>query len=105
VVSGAELKDLALNPRNFEQVVQLQPGVVYGGTSDQLYTGRISPSGQANNANLAINGLRWDQNARTLDGADTLDHNTGTNVVVYPSIKANGAQASAGERLNSGFSQ
>jgi hypothetical protein len=88
VVSGSEMKDLALNTRNFEQMVQLQPGVVYGGTSDQLYTGRISPSGQANNANLAINGLRSDQNAWTLDGADMLDHNTGSNVVVYPSIEA-----------------
>jgi len=88
VVSGAEMKDLALNTRNFEQMVQLQPGVVYGGTSDQLYTGRVSPSGQANNANLAINGLRSDQNAWLLDGADMLAHNTGTNVVVYPSIES-----------------
>ena len=88
VISGSEMKDLALNTRNFEQIVQLQPGVTFGGTSDQLYTGRVSPSGQANNANLTINGMRSDQNAWLLDGADILDHNTGTNVIVYPSIEA-----------------
>jgi hypothetical protein len=88
IVAGSEMKDLALNTRNFEQLVQLQPGVVFGGTSDQLYTGRVSPSGQANNANLAINGLRNDQNAWLLDGQDFLAHNTGTNVTVYPSIEA-----------------
>ena len=88
VIAGSEMKDLALNTHNFEQLVQLQPGVVYGGNSDQVYTGRLSPSGQSNPANLAINGLRADQNAWLLDGADFLSHDTGTAVIVYPSIES-----------------
>lgn len=88
VISGDEMKDLALNTRNFEQMVQLQPGVVYGGSSDQLYTGLVSPDGQRNSAALSINGLRSDQNAMLLDGMDMLEHNTGQSAVIFPAIEA-----------------
>ena len=90
VITGTEIKDLTLNTRNFEQLVQLQPGVTFGGASDQLYTGRVSPSGAASSSGVSINGLRSDQNAWTLDGADMLAHNTGSQVVIYPSIEAIG---------------
>jgi hypothetical protein len=84
VITGTEIKDLALNTRNFEQLVQLQPGVVFAGSSDQLYTGRVSPNGTISTSALSINGLRSDQNSWLLDGADMLSHNVGTQVVIYP---------------------
>ncbi len=90
VITGTQIQNLALNTRNFEQLVQLQPGVVYGGSTDQLYTGRVTPSGTASSSGLSINGLRNDQNAWLLDGADMLAHNTGTQVVIFPSVESIG---------------
>jgi hypothetical protein len=90
VITGTEIKDLALNTRNFEQLVQLQPGVVFAGSSDQLYTGRVSPNGTISTSALSINGLRSDQNSWLLDGADMLAHNDGTQVVIYPSVESIG---------------
>jgi hypothetical protein len=90
VITGSEIKDLALNTRNFEQLVQLQPGVVFAGSSDQLYTGRVAPNGTVSTSALSINGLRSDQNAWLLDGADMLAHNDGAQVVIYPSVESIG---------------
>jgi hypothetical protein len=69
-------------------MVNLQPGVSFGGASDQIYTGVVQPNGQSNNANQSINGLRSTQNAWLLDGADMLSHSTGQQVVIFPSIEA-----------------
>jgi hypothetical protein len=88
VISGSEIKDLALNTRNFEQVVLLEPGVSFGGTSDQLYTGLVAPNGKNNNADIEINGQRPTDNAWVLDGGDILAHNTGQQVFIFPSIEA-----------------
>jgi hypothetical protein len=88
VISGKEIRELALNTRNFEQMVQLQPGVSFGGSSDQVYTGLVQPNGQSNNASQSINGLRSTQNAWLLDGADMLAHSTGQQVAIFPSIEA-----------------
>ena len=88
VISGQEVRELALNTRNFEQLVQLQPGVSFGGSSDQVYTGLVQPNGQSNNASQSINGLRSTQNAWLLDGADMLAHSTGQQVAIFPSIEA-----------------
>ena len=45
LVSGTQTRELVLNSRNYEQLIQLQPGVVYGGATDQLYVGPTAPSG------------------------------------------------------------
>jgi hypothetical protein len=88
VITGDEMNDLALNTHNFEQVLQLQPGVTFGGDSDQIYTGLVSPGGDHGSAGVSINGLRPDQNAHLLDGADNLEHNTGQSAVVFPATDA-----------------
>jgi hypothetical protein len=90
VITGAEIENLALNTRNFEQLVQLQPGVVYSGDTDQVYTGRVTPSGTTSSSALSINGLRPDQNAWLLDGADMLAHNDGSQVVIFPAVESIG---------------
>ncbi len=48
LISGDQLNELVLNNRNYEQFLQLQPGVAYGGATDQLYVGSTAPSGASN---------------------------------------------------------
>jgi hypothetical protein len=43
LIDSTQIKQLPLNNRNYEQLVQLQPGVAYGG-GDQLYIGLSNPS-------------------------------------------------------------
>ena len=86
VVTGTEMKELALNTRNFEQMIQLEPGVNFGGDTDQNYTGQVTPSGGTNNANLSVDGQRATQNAYLLDGTDMLSHGQNNQVALFPSI-------------------
>ena len=39
VIEGAQIRELSLNARNYEQLVALMPGVTYTGTGDQIYVG------------------------------------------------------------------
>jgi hypothetical protein len=86
VITGTVMKDLALNTRNFEQMINLMPGVTFGGNSDQVYPGLVSPAGLSNNSNLSIDGLRATQNAFLLDGVDMLSHGANSQVSIFPSI-------------------
>jgi len=81
LVTNAQVLELPLVTRNNEQLVTLQPGVVYGGSgSDQLYVGQSVPTDTThqtlmpNQALFSINGLRPTANSWTIDGADNLDH-------------------------------
>jgi hypothetical protein len=85
IISNAEVKELALNTRNFEQLLILEPGASYGGP-DELTPGMISPSGAANNHQISINGLRPSQLTWLLDGADMLNHSGLQQVAMFPSI-------------------
>src|SRR5947209_19666613 len=58
LINGTQIRELTLNTRNYEQLVALQPGVVYGGTADQIYVGATSPLGTANTVNFSVNGSR-----------------------------------------------
>ncbi len=73
LVTGTQVRELPLVTRNYEQLLTLQPGVVYGGTSDQLYMGAPVPSGMTNQVLFSINGLRPTENNWTVDGADNVD--------------------------------
>src|SRR5439155_23113149 len=43
VIEGAQIRELSLNARNYEQLVALMPGVTYTGTGDQIYVGTSNP--------------------------------------------------------------
>ena len=43
LISGTQVRELALNSRNYEQLVTLMPGVVYSGAGDQMYVGNNNP--------------------------------------------------------------
>ncbi|MGH9730015.1 MAG: carboxypeptidase regulatory-like domain-containing protein, partial [Candidatus Acidiferrales bacterium] len=87
LISGTQIRELALNTRNYEQLVNLMPGVTYG-AGDQMYIGLANPSGQTNVVSFSINGQRNSANNWTLDGADNVDRGSNLTLLDYPSVDA-----------------
>jgi Carboxypeptidase regulatory-like domain/TonB-dependent Receptor Plug Domain len=80
-VTGIQVRELALNNRNFEQLVLLQPGV-----ANQL--GDEVGFGLSNNTEISINGARTGANNWTVDGADINDSGSNGTLLNTPSIDA-----------------
>src|SRR5581483_5280810 len=80
-VTGEQVRELALNNRNFEQLVLLQPGV-----SNQL--GDKVGFGLSNNTSISINGARTGANNWTVDGADINDSGSNGTLLNTPGIDA-----------------
>src|ERR1035437_9999339 len=80
-ITGDQVRSLALNNRNFEQLVLLQPGV-----SNQL--GDEPGFGLSSNTVISINGARADANNWTVDGADINDSGSSGTLLNTPSIDA-----------------
>src|SRR5438128_9261631 len=87
LISGTQVRELALNNRHFAQLVALQPGVS-SNLSDQIYLGTTNPSGGNNIVGVAVNGARQSENNWTVDGADNVDRGTNITIQQYPSIDA-----------------
>ena len=85
LVSGAQIRELSLNNRNYQQLLTLIPGVS-SGASDQIYIGLSNPSGQTNTVNFAVNGTRASSNNWNVDGADNVDRGSNLTVLNYPSV-------------------
>src|SRR5579885_2170710 len=79
LINSTQIMQLPLNNRNYEQLVQLQPGISYGG-GDQLYIGLSNPSGQTNAVSFSINGQR--------NGANNVDRGSNLTLLMYPSVDA-----------------
>jgi hypothetical protein len=88
LITGDQMNELVLNNRNYEQFLTLQPGVVYGGATDQLYVGSTAPGGMANTVNFSVNGGRNTSNNWTVDGADNVDRGANLTLLTYPSVDA-----------------
>jgi hypothetical protein len=86
VITGTQIQELAVNTRNYEQLVMLMPGVSTELESDQLYVGVTSPSGLSNQIDFSINGSRPTQNEWNIDGADNVDRGANLTLLAYPSI-------------------
>jgi hypothetical protein len=86
LITGAQVRELAINTRNYEQLVALTPGVSTGLASDQLYVGVTSPSGLSNQINFSVNGNRPTQNNWSVDGADNVDRGANLTLLTYPSV-------------------
>jgi len=80
-VTGEQITQLALNNRNFEQLVLLQPGV-----ANQL--GDEPGFGLSSNTAIAINGARMGANNWTVDGADINDSGSNGTLLNTPSVDA-----------------
>ena len=89
LISGDQARELALNNRNWVQLVALAPGVS-NDLSDQVYVGSTNPDGQANTINIAVNGARSSQNTFTVDGADITDRGSNITIQAYPSVDSIG---------------
>lgn len=88
LINGTQIRELALNNRNYEQLLLLQPGVSFGGASDQLYIGTSLPSGTSNQVAFSIDGSRPTSNNWTIDGADNVDRGANLTLLSYPSVDA-----------------
>lgn len=86
LVSGSQVRELAINTRNYTQLVVLQPGVSSGLDSDQPYVGSSSLNGGLNHVSFSVNGARDSQNNWTLDGADNVDRGSNQTLLTFPSI-------------------
>src|SRR5579862_2960781 len=80
-VTGEQVRELALNNRNFEQLILLQPGV-----ANQL-PDKVG-FGLANNTSISVNGARTGANNWTVDGADINDSGSNGTLLNTPSIDA-----------------
>jgi hypothetical protein len=89
LISGAQVRELSLNNRNFVQLVTLSPGVT-NDLADQVYVGTTNPSGQANTVNISVNGSRSSSNTFTVDGADITDRGSNITIQAYPSVDSIG---------------
>jgi hypothetical protein len=76
------LTQIALNGRNYAQMLQLVPGVVATGT-DPFSLG-LSTTGQR------VNGIRTNSLYFMVDGADNMDNGANSNAIVNPNIDAIG---------------
>ena len=81
LINGTQMKELLLNNRNYEQLLALQPGVVYGGTTDQLYIGSSLPGGQTATVAFSVSGSRSSTNNWTIDGTTNVDR--GSNLTLH----------------------
>src|SRR5437660_4182777 len=87
LINGTQVRELALNGRNWEQLVTLIPGVSDGGNSVTLYVGAFAPQG-ANLVTFSMNGGRREQNNYMIDGADNVDRGSNLTLLSFPSVDA-----------------
>lgn len=87
VISGAQLKELSLNSRNYAQLVLLVPGASDSGNADQIFPGATAPLG-TNLITFQINGNRREENNWQVDGADNVDRGSNLTLLSFPSIDA-----------------
>lgn len=80
-ITGTQVRSLALNNRNFEQLVLLQPGVT-NGLPDRV------GFGLSNSTTISVNGARVTSNNWTVDGADINDSGSNGTLLNVPSVDA-----------------
>jgi len=88
LINGEQMSEMPLVTRNYETLMNLQPGVAYGGASDQLARGPSGLSGASSTVAFSVNGGRTTSNGWTIDGADNLDRGANLTLYTYPSPDA-----------------
>jgi hypothetical protein len=81
-ITGKEIRQLALNGRNFTQLITLVPGVSNQTGQDEGVVG------VAGNVNYSVNGGRTENNNWEVDGGDVMDNGSNFSLNVYPSVEA-----------------
>ncbi len=90
LINSNQINELVMVSRNYETLINLQPGVAYGGTTDQLQRGPIGVNGASSTVVFSVNGGRSTSNNWTIDGADNLDRGANLTLYVYLSPDAIG---------------
>ena len=88
LIDFEQLNEMPLVTRNYETLLNLQPGVVYGGATDDLTRGPAGLSGSSSTVNFSVNGGRNTSNNWTIDGADNVDRGANLTLYTYPSPDA-----------------
>lgn len=87
LITGTQVRELALQSRNYEELVALMPGVT-GDIGDALYAGVSAPNGNTNETAFSLNGSFGTQNNWSIDGADNVDRGGNFSLLNYPSVDA-----------------
>lgn len=88
LINSTQINQLTMVSRNYESLMNLQPGVAYGGATDVLQRGPVGVNGASSVVNFSVNGARDTSNNWTMDGADNLDRGANLTLYVYPSPDA-----------------
>jgi hypothetical protein len=88
LINSTQINQLPLITRNYEVLMTLQPGVAYGGATDDLLRGPAGLSGSSSTVSFSVNGGRNTSNNWTIDGADNLDRGANLTLYTYPSPDA-----------------
>ncbi len=88
LINSEQINEMPLVTRNYETLMNLQPGVVFGGATDDLTRGPSGLSGASSTVNFSVNGGRNTQNNWTIDGADNVDRGANLTLYTYPSPDA-----------------
>ncbi len=88
LIDSTQLNEMPLVTRNYETLLNLQPGVVFGGATDDLTRGPAGLSGASSTVSFSVNGGRNTSNGWTIDGADNLDRGANLTLYSYPSPDA-----------------
>src|ERR1039458_9220327 len=88
LINSEQMSEMPLATRNYETLMNLQPGVAFGGASDDLTRGPSGLSGASSTVAFSVNGGRTTSNGWTIDGADNLDRGANLTLYTYPSPDA-----------------
>lgn len=88
LINSVQMEQMPLLTRNYEVLMNLQPGVAYGGATDDLTRGPTGLSGASSTVAFSVNGGRTTSNSWTIDGADNLDRGANLTLYNYPSPDA-----------------
>jgi hypothetical protein len=88
LISGAEVRELSLNNRNYLELLTLMPGVTSNAGTDELNIGTTNPTGANNGLSFSVNGGRTSGNNFMIDGADNMDRGANNSLLTTPSVDA-----------------
>lgn len=88
LINSEQMNEMPLVTRNYETLINLQPGVSFGGATDDLTRGPAGLSGSSSSVSFSVNGGRNTSNSWTIDGSDNLDRGANLTLYTYPSPDA-----------------
>jgi Carboxypeptidase regulatory-like domain len=88
LINSTQINQMPLITRNYAVLMTLQPGVSFGGATDDLVRGPTGIAGASSTVSYSVNGGRNTSNNWTIDGADNLDRGANLTLYTYPSPDA-----------------